>query len=280
MMNIDEFASQAKQHIVCYSGGHSSALVAIEVSRRYGTTGLVLLNHDINPRVEDADIKRFKQEVADYIGVPITYANMVGWDEKDQFDVSIAAKAFKTPAVPAVCTNRLKTEPFHKWLASNASPDSCVIYYGFDLSEQHRITRRVGEMAKGNWRTDYPLARWNRTITSTRDVGIEPPLTYGVFKHANCVGCLKAKTQHWYAVYCTRDDIFRKAIAAEEIIGHTILPDQSMKDIEPLFQKMKCAGIEPTEHIDARTWWAKVKKNIAQPGLDFSADNKPCECVF
>ena len=55
-MTTDEFASQAKQHIVCYSGGHSSALVAIEVARRYGITGLVLLNHNINSRVEDADI--------------------------------------------------------------------------------------------------------------------------------------------------------------------------------------------------------------------------------
>ena len=57
------------KHIVCYSGGHSSALVAIEVSRKYGTADLVLLNHDMAAHVEDADIKRFKREVAAYIGI-------------------------------------------------------------------------------------------------------------------------------------------------------------------------------------------------------------------
>jgi hypothetical protein len=41
----------APRHVVCFSGGHSSALVAIEVVRRYGRNGVVLLNHDINPRV-------------------------------------------------------------------------------------------------------------------------------------------------------------------------------------------------------------------------------------
>ena len=33
----------AEKHIVCYSGGHSSALVAIEVVRRYGKENTVLV---------------------------------------------------------------------------------------------------------------------------------------------------------------------------------------------------------------------------------------------
>lgn len=268
------------KHIVCYSGGHSSALVAIEVARKYGIENLILLNHDINASVEDADIKRFKQEVADYIGVSITYANMQNWDKMDQFDVSVAAKAFKTPSVPAVCTNRLKTEPFHKWLRDNAKPEECVIYYGFDLHEQVRITRRVGEMSKGGWKTEYPLARWPRSILSTREVGIEPPLTYSVWKHANCIGCLKAGTQHWYAVFCIRSDIWQKAKEAERILEHTILPDQSLEEFEPLFGRMRCEGVVPTEHIDGRSWWAAVKHRISQPGFDFDLDAKPCECTL
>jgi hypothetical protein len=80
---------------VCYSGGHSSALVAIEVVRRFGADGVVLLNHDINGRVEDADVKRFKREVAAFLGLPITYANHARVDEWDQFDVVMHARAFK-----------------------------------------------------------------------------------------------------------------------------------------------------------------------------------------
>lgn len=40
----------------------------------------------MNPWVGHWDIKRFMAEVADYPGIPITYANMQGWKEKDQFD--------------------------------------------------------------------------------------------------------------------------------------------------------------------------------------------------
>lgn len=101
------------KHIVCFSGGHSSAIAAVEVVRRYGAENTILLNHDLCPRTEDEDIKRFKNEVSDYLGVPITYANMPGWEVKDQFDVCMEIKAFKSGAQStAFCTNRLKTEPF------------------------------------------------------------------------------------------------------------------------------------------------------------------------
>ena len=66
--------------IICFSGGHSSALAAIETVRIYGRDNVILLNHDISSHVEHEDIKRFKHEIADYLGLPITYANMDGWE--------------------------------------------------------------------------------------------------------------------------------------------------------------------------------------------------------
>ena len=53
------------KYIVCFSGGHSSALVAIEAVRKYGKENVILVNHDICSRAEDEDIKRFKKEIAD-----------------------------------------------------------------------------------------------------------------------------------------------------------------------------------------------------------------------
>lgn len=70
------------KYIVCYSGGHSSALVAIEAVRKYGKENIILLNHDISKEVEHKDIKRFKNEIAKYLGLEITYANMEGWEYK------------------------------------------------------------------------------------------------------------------------------------------------------------------------------------------------------
>jgi hypothetical protein len=268
------------KHIVCYSGGHSSALVAIEVARKYGTADLVLLNHDMHYSVEHADIKRFKREIADHIGVPLTFASRRN-ARQDQFDVCVESKAFKVNNGQELCTSRLKTEPFMYWLADHVPDKDAIIYYGFDADEQHRIQRRSGIMGSQGWRTDYPLIWPVRTIHNTEDIGIPRPSTYSVFKHGNCIGCLKAGWQHWYIVYCTRPDIWLKAMWAEDEIGHAIHHDESgpvyLEDMEPRFAEMKAAGIPATEHIPHQRFWASAKKVIKiKPQMEIYL---PCECT-
>lgn len=274
--------SYAPRHVVCFSGGHSSALVAIEVVRRYGRNGVVLLNHDINASVEDTDVKRFKRDVAAALGLPITQADHARVGEWDQFDVVRHARAFKVRNGEELCTSRLKTEPFRRWLATNASPGTATIYYGFDASEVRRIRRRASIMAAQGYETAFPLAHWPRTIQSTREIGVEPPLTYSTFKHANCVGCLKAGWQHWYAVFATRPDVWQRAKEAEEDIGHTIHRDASIEEREPQFAAMKRAGIEPTEHVAPGAFWATARKAVRS--LPVLAEEEraaiPCECVL
>jgi len=70
------------KHIVLFSGGHSSAIVALKVIEKYGKESCILLNHDIIETVEDKDIKRFKSEIANYLDMDITYANMDDWYKK------------------------------------------------------------------------------------------------------------------------------------------------------------------------------------------------------
>lgn len=270
-------------HIVCYSGGHSSALVAIEVVRKFGKDNVVLLNHDISSWVENADIKRFKRGVSEYLGVPITYANIKGLpvnELPDQFDVVVQASAFKVGSGTELCTSRLKTEPFMEYLDQNFSDKNCIIYYGFDAGETARIQRRSGILGAKGFKSDYPLALWTeRTIQHTTDVGIDAPNTYESFKHANCVGCLKAGRQHWYIVYCTRKDVWEKAKWAEDEIGYTIINGISLLGLEPLFESMHKVGVVPTEHVKHQTFWAQAKKKI-EISFDPESDNKPCECVF
>lgn len=273
------------KHIVCYSGGHSSAIVAIEVVRRYGKENCILLNHDINKSVESEDIKRFKIEVADYLDVPITYANHPQYDTKDQFDVCIDAKAFKVGNGTALCTNRLKTKPFEKYLASyfpiSDNAQDVTIYYGFDKNEKSRIQRRIGILSNMGYKSDYPLAFMStedRAIFSTTEIGIKPPNTYGNFKHANCVGCLKAGKQHWYIVYLTRSDIWEKAKLAEDIIGYTIHKDQSLEELEPIFSNMQKANIVTTEHEKAVSFFARIRREYPEVFID--NDEKPCECTY
>jgi hypothetical protein len=275
----EQHKKDEKKHVICYSGGHSSALVAIEVVRKFGKENCVLLNHDIHPTVEDADIKRFKKEVAGYLGMEITYANHPQWETKDQFDVVIDASAFKVGSGTALCTHRLKTQPFEKYLNTAFPNKDAVLYYGFDKNEKHRIQRRTGVLGNLGFKSDYPLALWeNRTIHNTKEIGIEPPMTYGKFKHANCTGCLKAGKQHWYIVFCTRKDIWEKAKQAEDSIGYSIMKDSFLEELEPMFEKMVSLGIDATEHEDPRTFFARVKKQIKEYDDDFF--DKPCECFI
>lgn len=253
-------------YIVCYSGGHSSALAAIETVRRYGKENVILLNHDICEKAEHADVKRFKREVAKYLGLEITQADMPGCHCKDQFDICVEQKAFKySTQTSALCTRVLKTEPFYKWLAENypASREkpctSITVVYGFDPVETARIARRTTLMAEMGYKTEYPLTM-PRTIEKTEDVGIARPSSYGIFNHANCIGCLKAGKQHWYVVYCLRPDVWNKAKWAEEQIGHSILKQGYLKDLEAEFAELKAKGLPATEKIKPQTFWAMARK--------------------
>ena len=40
-----------------------------------------------------------------------------------------------------------------------------------------------------------PMIWKERTIHRTEEIGISRPSTYSVFKHSNCIGCLKAGWQ-------------------------------------------------------------------------------------
>jgi 3'-phosphoadenosine 5'-phosphosulfate sulfotransferase (PAPS reductase)/FAD synthetase len=268
------------KHIYCYSGGHSSALVAIEGVRRNGREDAILLNHDLHFTVEHADVKRFKNEVADYLGLPITYANYKN-PNLDQFDICVAERAFKGKDSPEICTSRLKTRPFQAWLRANAADRDCIIYYGFDdtAKERGRMQKRIGIMAADGYRTDYPLALWSdRTIHATEEIGIARPSTYDTFIHGNCIGCLKAGWQHWYIVYCTREDIWLKAKWAEDEIGYAIHHDENgqqfLEDWEPRFAAMKAAGIVPTERTPHQRFWADARKIVKIHNV---AKEKPCE---
>ena len=265
------------KYIVCFSGGHSSAIIAIEAVRRYGRENVILLNHGICPRVEDPDIERFRQEVSAYLDIPITPCNMPGYKEKDHFDVCVGIGAFQAVPGQQLCTAKLKTEPFVKWMKrmypapKGAVRDDVVVLYGFDPEETRRMERRKRILLSMGYKADFPLAWNNRTITATEEIGIKRPNRYKTFCHANCNGCLKGGKQHWYVTYCLFPDVFEKAKLAEEQIGHTILkPSQGfLCDLEPIFERLKRGGLPPTEKIKPQTFWAmarSIEKNTTMRG--------------
>lgn len=267
------------KYVICYSGGHSSALVAIEAVRRVGKENVILLNHDISSLVEHGDIKRFKKEVAEYLDIKITPANMENFEEMTPLRVCRKIGAFQAQVGQALCTYNLKTKPFNQWLRNNYPADidhvkeDIKILYGFDMTEPARIQRRSSILATKGYKTDFPLAFWDRTIQNTSEIGIEKPRTYKIFKHANCIGCLKAGIQHWYIVYCLRQDIFQEALEAEKEIGHSIIKNNYLEDLIPRYEDMKKKGICPNDKENSAKFWARVNKEMPEQ-IGFI----PCEC--
>lgn len=262
------------KYLVCYSGGHSSALAAVETVRRYGKENVILLNHDISEKVEHPDVKRFKQEVADYLGVPITYANAVGLKELTPFEAARSQRVISFGFLRESCTFVLKSEPFKRYLSEHfpvaegkVNRDVCIIY-GFSKDEVDRAERRKRILAKHGYMTDFPLINWERTIYDIEEIGIKKPVVYEYFTHANCIGCLKGRRQHWYAVYYLYPDIFEEAKELEKEIGHGIISVHFLEEFEPKFKAMKDLGIKPST-VDARRFWADVRKKLKEHGMVF-----------
>ena len=256
------------KYVICYSGGKSSSECALSVAKKFGSENVILLNHDITGKVEQECTKKLKNDVADYLGLDITYANHKNWEEATPVKVCVDAGAWKVGSGQILCTNRLKTDPFVKWMKENDPKCEYTYVYGFDKDEPSRVNRRSQIMGEMGYKTLFPML-WNESeIVRLEDIGIDAGAIYDKFNHSNCMGCLKAGWQHWYIVYCERLDIWQEAKDGEGEIGYAIHKDADgpvyLEDKEDMFAKMKAAGVEPTEKIKFQTFWAKAKKAVKE----------------
>lgn len=137
------------------------------------------------------------------------------------------------------------------------------------------MKRRAAIMRDQGYLVDFPLLWEERTIHEIEEVGIQRPSTYALYNHANCKGCLKAGVMHWYVVYCTEPEIFEKVKALERLLGRTIIKDKPLAELEiEKFGPMKCAGITPAEMDSPQTFWAQVRRRLADHD-----SSMPCECT-
>ena len=254
------------KYVVCYSGGHNSAIAAIETVRRFGREKVILLNHDISSKVESIKIKEFKKRVAEYLKVQISYANCENFENQTPLSLCVEHGAIKFRAGRELCTYYLKTRPFYDWLEENypvekgTISEEITLIYGFDSTEVRRIQRRRSFLLGIGYRSMYPLAEWERTIHEIEEIGISRPEVYKASKHANCDGCLKAGKQHWYKVYCCRPDIYEEAKEVEGKLDYSIIKNTFLRDLEPEFERMRLTGIPATENMDSYWFWNYAKK--------------------
>lgn len=122
-------------HVSLYSGGASSAWVAKYIVEKYGAENCVLLHTDT--KWEDADCYRFMDEVADKLGVEITFHND-GRTPADIFREDLYFGNFGT----APCSKKLKMNQTFEYVQEMISAGYLpILYFGIDYKEARRAPR-------------------------------------------------------------------------------------------------------------------------------------------
>ena len=245
------------RHIVAFSGGAASAVVAKIVS----DAGLAptLLFHDTMTEPEDNG--RFREEVANYLGLPIT-CKSDGRNIWELFkDEGMLGNGRNT-----MCSRILKQEKSLEYCKKNIP---YTLYIGFTVEEWQRAQRTSARYAKHEGITvKFPLIE--QRITKEECLHrvqncwkIRLPGSYDVFEHANCIPCIKGKKAYWGLIYKYERAAWDKASSAEKEFGHTIFTEAgSLED-----ELTNCLRL-------ADNYLKKKAANEKQESLfDF-----PCEC--
>ncbi len=245
-------------HIVGFSGGAASAVMAKIVAERYPRS-TILLYH--STKTEPADNDRFRSEVSAYIKIPITEDS----DGRNIWEIFVDEKYLgngrNTP-----CSRILKQERSLKFIQSNLPAH---LYIGFTMEEYRRAQRTYARYAVHGIEVKFPLLE--NKITKEECFyrikncwNIKLPQTYAWAEHANCIPCVKGKKAYWGLIYMFEKVAWTKAVQAEKEFGCTIFSEAgSLED-----ELGNCLRL-------AKSYLAKKKQGENQLSLfDF-----PCECA-
>jgi hypothetical protein len=206
-------------HIVGFSGGVASSVMAKIVADKHKDS-TTLLFHDT--KTEPEDNKRFREQVSEYIGLPIT-EDSDGRDIWHVFsDEKYLGNGRNTP-----CSRILKQERSVKYLKSHFP---AIIYIGFTMEEWRRSQRTFARYDKLGIEARFPLmkAKLTKEECMHRVVNcwnLEPPKIYSWAEHANCIPCIKGKKAYWGLIYMFERKAWDRANMAEKDFGQTIFTE-------------------------------------------------------
>lgn len=183
------------KQIISYSGGAASFAAAHLAVEKYGKDNVLLVFCDT--LIEDKDLYRFLDEGATALGCELLWLR----DGRTPWEV-FKDHRYQGNTRTAHCTVDLKGKTFAKWLTANYKPNECVIHFGFDWTEEHRLVE-----ARKNW-APYtceallcapPYLSRQQVFQIIDDYDIELPRLYEMgFTHNNCGGfCVRAGQAHY-----------------------------------------------------------------------------------
>lgn len=260
------------KHIVKFSRGVTSAVMAEIVVKRYGKLDTLLVTHDTLEEHEDT--YRFGDDVAAYLGMPIIEISD-GRSVTQVFrDEGMLGNNTMTP-----CSRILKQEIGDRFIKTIIdSGDDAAVYVGMTEDEKRRLPGQREAYRKLGAEVYFPLIEAGLDKDACKQIviecwGLRLPSTYEHFDHANCLatGCVKGGLAYWGLMYLYNRSGWEQRAALEDEFQQTILkytrygkyPEGSLRNM-----LSRCIA-------EARRW----EKNRAQ-GKMLPLMNAPCVCAL
>lgn len=241
------------KHVVMFSGGAASSVVAKMIADKY-PQDTILLHTPTGAEHSDAD--RFREQVANFIGLPITEekANKTLWEMVESY------KQIPNDSLP-YCTERLKLIPQDRFLKRlEAQGEGVIIYLGLGVDEWRRIQRVWARNQSKGRNAAFCLMDKRLTGEDCKKIIRDEwkvclPEPYKYFEHNNCIPCYKGGKGHWYKVWKYYPERFWRAAAAERRATNTVFDGITLDEL-------------------AASW----EKSPEQPELFAEEDLIPCMC--
>jgi 3'-phosphoadenosine 5'-phosphosulfate sulfotransferase (PAPS reductase)/FAD synthetase len=132
------------------------------------------------------------------------------------------------------CTRVLKIEPFQEYIAQHTP---CVVYVGIRADEADREGVDYGDALI---QRTFPLVEWGWGLGDVKkflaDRGVSIP------ERTDCAICFFQTIYEWWKLWQQHPGEFDRAIAFEELTGHTLRSDQrdtwpaALKDLKKEFE--------------------------------------------
>ena len=244
------------KHICLFSGGAGSAYMSYLVAQKYPQDTILLFNNTFS---EHPDADRFRKQVANYIGLPITEIS----DGRDLWELIDDNKCLPSNMIP-FCSRILKQEVSEKYYKSLT--DDFILYLGYDVKEGRRIQRQTARIEHAGRPVKYPLMENGLDNDTIKDIiknewKICLPEPYKYLRHNNCIPCFKGQKGHFKRIWRYYPEYFQKAIDKEIQIGSTVLKEKSLTEF-------------------AKDWQKELDDNIELFSEEELDDNVPCMCAL
>lgn len=243
---------KVKKQIVMFSGGASSSYTAKLVIDKYGKENTILLHTPTY--AEDGDTERFRQEVAKYLGLPITIQE----DGRNLWQLIDDNNCLPSMFIP-FCTRQLKVEQTDKFL--KLMTEDVTLHYGFGTNEWRRIQKAMTRLESKGYKSEFLVFESKITNDEIKRIikeewKIELPKSYKYLQHANCVPCFKGGKSHFKQVCKYYPKEFERAVQLELRMGHTVFKDCTLEDIrnEVMASKNQLTFLDDEFNIPCECW--------------------------